>query len=49
MPNSFLYDLCDATEIYFIIYQLQSIKASGPNDFPTKILQMIRREMWNIH
>ena len=45
MYNTFVFDPCDASEIYSIINQLSVDKASGPNGFPTKILQMISREI----
>ena len=45
MSNTFVFDLCDASEIYLLINQLSVDKASGPNGFPTKILQMISREI----
>ena len=45
MCNTFVFDLCDISEIYSIINQLSVNKASGPNIFPTKILQMISREI----
>ena len=45
MCNTFAFNLCDASEIYLIINQLSVDKASGPNGFPTKIMQMINREI----
>ena len=44
MSNTFVFDLCGASEIYLFI-QLSVDKASGPTGFPTKILQMISREI----
>ena len=43
--NSFVFDLCDASEVDAIIIQLSITKASDPNGIPTKILQMISEEI----
>ena len=45
VPNSFVFDLYDASEVDAIIIQLSITKASGPNGIPTKILQMISKEI----
>ena len=45
VPNSFVFGLCDASEVDAIIIQLSITKASGPNGIPTKILQMISKEI----
>ena len=46
-PNqhSFVFEACDAKEIYILINQLNVSKASGPNGVPTRILQMISNEI----
>ena len=45
VPNTFVFDLCDASEVDAIIIQLSLTRASGPNGIPTKILQMISKEI----
>ena len=45
VSNTFVFDLCDASEVDVIIIQLSISKASGPNSIPTKILQMISKEI----
>jgi hypothetical protein len=45
IQNSFVFDPSDAGEVNILINQLNSTKASGPNGVPTRILQMISREI----
>ena len=45
IADSFVYYACDESEVYILINQLNISKASGPNGIPTKILQMISKEI----
>ena len=42
---AFAYDPCTANEVCILINELSISKASGPNGIPTKILQMISKEI----
>lgn len=45
VSKTFAYMLCDEREIFTLINELNISKASGPNGIPTKILQMINKEI----